>query len=265
MYVCLVQISSLHNAKIKQLIKLQQKSRERNLTKSFVVEGLQENRLAISNKYDALHYFVQEDLFDASLDLSHVEVFKVSQEVFDKIAYRNSTGGILGVYKTKTNDLNSILKAKNPLIVVLEAIEKPGNLGAVLRTCDAAKVDAVIVCDGLVDFFNPNVIRSSVGTLFTNNLISSSKESFIEFCKKYEIQVLATFLKDESKNLYEMNLKKPTALVFGTEATGLSEFWFLKSDASIKIPMLGQVDSLNVSNSVAITLYEAVRQRDFAD
>lgn len=263
MYVCFVQIYSPHNAKIKQLIKLQQKSRERSLSGSFVVEGVQENYLAIENNFEALQFFIQKDLFKDSIALPEVEIFELSQEVFNKIAYRNSTGGIVGVYKTKSFELNALSKLQPALIVVLEAVEKPGNLGAVLRTCDAAKVDAVVVCDPLVDFFNPNVIRSSVGSIFTNTLISTSKEDFVDFCKKNQIQILATYLNDTTKNLYEIDLKLPSAIVFGTEATGLSEFWSANSHHNIKIPMLGQVDSLNVSNAVAISVYEAIRQRNF--
>ena len=261
MYVCNVQITSTQNAKIKQLIKLQQKSRERKSTNSFVVEGLQENRLALANGFKPKQFFVQENLYDDSLALTKVETYQVTREVFDKIAYRSTTGGIVGVYETRHFDLDSLKEKANPLIVVLEAVEKPGNLGAILRTCDAAQVDAVIVCDRLVDFFNPNVIRSSVGTLFTNTLISCEKEDLMKFCQKNGISVYATFLREDTQSLYDVNLKKSSALVFGTEATGLSEFWAENADATIKIPMLGQVDSLNVSNAVAISVYEAVRQR----
>jgi TrmH family RNA methyltransferase len=174
---------------------------------------------------------------------------------------RKSTGGIIGVYKTKSSTLTDLQLPENALVVVLEAVEKPGNLGAVLRTGDGAKVDAVIVCDETVDFFNPNVIRSSVGTLFTNQIASASKEAVLEFLKSHSIQVVSTFLRDETKNLYETDFTKSSAIILGTEATGLSDFWADHSDSLIKIPMLGFVDSLNVSNAAAICVYEAVRQR----
>ena len=259
-----MQISSSHNEKIKKLIKLQQKSRERKITSSFVVEGIQENRLALKNSFKPLQLFVQSDLFKNSIELPDVETYEITREIFDKITYRSSTGGIVGIYEVKTFDLNTLEDKEKPLIVVLEAVEKPGNLGAILRTCDAAHVDAVIVCDKLVDFFNPNVIRSSVGTLFTNTLISCSKEELYEFCNRNEIQICATYLREDTQNLYDLDLSKATALVYGTESTGLSGFWTEKSDVTIKIPMLGQVDSLNVSNAVAISVYEAVRQRAFS-
>jgi len=157
--------------------------------------------------------------------------------------------------------LTDLQLPENALVVVLEAVEKPGNLGAVLRTGDGANVDAVIVCDETVDFFNPNVIRSSVGTLFTNQIASASKEAVLDFLKSKNIQVVSTFLREETKNLYETDFTKSSAIILGTEATGLSDFWADNSAVLIKIPMLGLVDSLNVSNAAAICVYEAVRQR----
>lgn len=255
-----MEISSLQNPKIKQLIKLQQKSRERSKQGLFVVEGVQENILALQNNFEPVQWFVCESIFANDFELKDAQTFCVTNEVFDKIAYRNTTGGIIGVYKTKFFELNDIPK-ENPLIVVLEAVEKPGNLGAILRSSDASNADAVVVCDRKVDFFNPNVIRSSVGTIFTKTIIATEKETFIDYCKENNIQVLSTFLKDDTISLYETKLNQPTAMVFGTESTGLSDFWLEHSTNTIKIPMLGQVDSLNVSNAVAICVFEAVRQR----
>lgn len=261
MYVCRVQITSLQNTKVKQLTKLQQKSRERNKSGTFVVEGIQENRLALENNFEPTQFFVQPEIFKNALELPNAEVFEVNQEVFNKIAYRNSTGGIVGVYKSKNFDLAQLIDKVNPLLVVLEAVEKPGNLGAILRTCDAAQVDAVIVCDRLVDFYNPNVIRSSVGTVFTNKLIGCDKTEVVDFCQKNNLAMYATFLREDTKSLYEVGLNEASAIIFGTEATGLSDFWAEHATQTIKIPMLGQVDSLNVSNAVAVCVYEAVRQR----
>lgn len=256
-----MQIESLQNPKIKNLLKLQEKSRERKNQNAFVVEGLQENRLAIEGGFRALEFYICEDLFDENLPLENGKIYKVNKPVFEKIAYRKTTGGIVGVYATKENNLLGVELPENALILVLEAVEKPGNLGAVLRTADGANIDAVIVCDETVDFFNPNVIRSSVGTLFTNQIASGSKEEVLHFLKNNNIQIVSTFLRDNTQSLYEVDFKSSSAIVLGTEATGLSDFWADESDVLIKIPMLGFVDSLNVSNAAAICVYEAVRQR----
>lgn len=256
-----MQIESLQNQKIKNLLKLQEKSRERKNQGLFIVEGTQENELAINGGYEAVEVYICEDIYEANIKFGNPRRFEITRAIFEKIAYRKSTGGVIGVYKTKSSNLEDLNIPENPLVVVLEAVEKPGNLGAVLRTGDGAKVDAVIVCDETVDFYNPNVIRSSVGTLFTNNIASASKEAVLEFLKERNVQIVSTFLRDETISLYEANFTLGSAIILGTEATGLSDFWADNSDALIKIPMLGFVDSLNVSNAAAICVYEAVRQR----
>ncbi|RLZ11643.1 TrmH family RNA methyltransferase [Faecalibacter macacae] len=256
-----MQIESLQNQKIKNLLKLQEKSRERKNQGLFIVEGTQENELAINGGYEAVEVYICEDIYEANIKFGNPRRFEITRAIFEKIAYRKSTGGVIGVYKTKSSNLEDLNLPENPLVVVLEAVEKPGNLGAVLRTGDGAKVDAVIVCDETVDFFNPNVIRSSVGTLFTNNIASASKEAVLEFFTERNVQIVSTFLRDETISLYEANFTSGSAIILGTEATGLSDFWADNSDVLIKIPMLGFVDSLNVSNAAAICVYEAVRQR----
>ncbi|MBS7332591.1 TrmH family RNA methyltransferase [Faecalibacter bovis] len=256
-----MQIESLQNQKIKNLLKLQDKSRERKNQGLFIVEGTQENELAIKGGYEAVEIYICEDIYDANIKFDNPRRFEITRAIFEKIAYRKSTGGIIGVYKTKASKLEDLNLPENPLVVVLEAVEKPGNLGAVLRTGDGAKVDAVIVCDETVDFFNPNVIRSSVGTLFTNQIASASKEDVLDYLKNKNVQIISTFLRDETISLYEADFTSGSAIILGTEATGLSDFWADNSAALIKIPMLGFVDSLNVSNAAAICVYEAVRQR----
>ena len=256
-----MEISSIQNNKIKNLIKLSEKSRDRKREGLFVVEGIQENRLALKNDFEPVQFFVQEEIFQAQLQLPYKEYYAVSRQVYDKIAYRSTTGGIVGVYKSKSFKLADLKLKENLLLTVLEAVEKPGNLGAVLRSADASASSAVVICDSKVDFYNPNVIRSSVGTVFTNTLISCGKEELTDFCKVNQIQILATYLRPDTVNLFDSDLKIPTAIVFGTESDGLSDFWAEKADQTIKIPMLGQVDSLNVSNAVAVCLFEAVRQR----
>ena len=256
-----MQIESLQNQKIKNLLKLQEKSRERKNQGLFIVEGTQENELAIKGGYEAVEIYICEDIYESNIKFGNPRRFEITRAIFEKLAYRKSTGGIIGVYKTKASKLEYVNLPENPLVVVLEAVEKPGNLGAVLRTGDGAKVDAVIVCDETVDFFNPNVIRSSVGTLFTNQIASASKEEVLAYLQERNVQVISTFLRDETISLYEANFTSGSAIILGTEATGLSDFWADNSEALIKIPMLGFVDSLNVSNAAAICVYEAVRQR----
>ena len=188
-------IESLQNPRIKNLLKLQEKSRERKNQGLFIVEGTQENELAIKGGYEAVEIYICEDIYNKSIDFEQAKVLTITKQVFEKLAYRKSTGGIIGVYKTKSSSLTDLQLPENALVVVLEAVEKPGNLGAVLRTGDGAKVDAVIVCDETVDFFNPNVIRSSVGTLFTNQIASASKETVLDFLKSKNIQVVSIYMK----------------------------------------------------------------------
>ncbi|WP_068597115.1 TrmH family RNA methyltransferase [Vaginella massiliensis] len=256
-----MQIESVQNPRIKNIIKLQEKSRERKNQGVFMVEGIQENELALKAGFEAVEFYICPSIYPNEYPLPKVKQFEISATVFEKIAYRKTTGGIIGIYKTKSVALHKLQLPENALILVLEAVEKPGNLGAVLRTADGANVDAVIVCDETVDFYNPNVIRSSVGTLFTNQIASGSKEEVLHFLKNNNIQIVSTFLRDNTKSLYEVDFKSSSAIVLGTEATGLSDFWADESDVLIKIPMLGFVDSLNVSNAAAICVYEAVRQR----
>ena len=188
----------------------------------------------------------------------------VSPQVYEKMAYRGSTEGMIAIAKYKDHSLSSLfslLEKKNPLIVVLESVEKLGNLGAILRTAEAAGVDAVIVCDPLTDLYNPNLIRSSIGAVFSVPCVACASEDFIAFLKARGIQILTAQLQDSSL-YYDTDMLRGTAIVMGTESTGLTEVWRQAADAHIRIPMLGQLDSLNVSVSAAILLFEAVRQRN---
>lgn len=254
-------IESVQNPRIKNLQKLQSKSRERKNQNLFVVEGIQENQLALAGGYEAIEFYVCPEIFQSAFDLKEVRQFEVTPTLFEKIAYRGTTEGIIGIYKTQKKDLNQIELPENALIVVLEAVEKPGNLGAVLRTCDAASVDLLVVCEPLTDFFNPNVIRSSVGTVFTNQIVADSKENVLNWLNSHKVQIISTFLREDTVSLYSVDFNQKTALVLGTEAVGLSDFWAENSNTLVKIPMLGKVDSLNVSNAAAICIYEAVRQK----
>ena len=254
-------ISSLQTQKVKQLVLLQQKSSERRRSDLFVVEGLRELRHCASKGYEIESVFFCPSLLQDSLDdLKASHVFEVTESVYEKIAYRGSTEGVLAVMRMKHLQLDDLKLSDNPLIVVLESVEKPGNLGAVLRSADAAGADAVIVCDPLTDLYNPNLIRASIGALFTVPTVSVSSEECIAFLKANGIRILTAQLQD-SELYYDTDMCCGTAIVMGTEATGLTNQWREAADAHIRIPMLGQLDSLNVSVSAAILLFEAVRQR----
>src|SRR5690625_2709407 len=254
-------IESAQNQRIKNLIKLQQKSRERKNQGIVLVEGIQENDLALKAQFEAVEFYVCDDIFVGSIELNHFKVFKLSPALFEKLAYRKTTGGILGVYKTKENSLDTIQLKDGALVVVLESIEKPGNLGAVLRTCDAAGVDILIVWAPLVDFYNANVIRSSVGTVFTNQIAAADTQIVADWLKTNEVNLYSTYSREDTTSSYAMDCRKYSAIVLGTENSGLSDFWLEVSDELIKIPMHGKVDSLNISNAAAICIYEAVRQK----
>ena len=254
-------ISSLQNQKVKQLVLLQQKSSERKKSDLFVVEGLRELRHCVSQGYDLDSLFVCQSLLSESVDdLKATQRYEVSPQVYEKIAYRDTTEGVVGVMRMKHLRLENLKLKEHPLIVVLESVEKPGNLGAVLRSADAAGADAVIVCDALTDLYNPNLIRASIGALFTVPTVAVSSEECIRFLKSKGIRILTAQLQDSSL-YYDTDMRCATAIVMGTEATGLTNQWREAADAHIRIPMLGRLDSLNVSVSAAILLFEAVRQR----
>lgn len=253
-------ITSASNPKIKKLIALQQKSSERRESALFVVEGARELEHCLACGYEADTIFVCPEIFKGSIPRS-ARCFEVSREVYRKIAYREGTEGVIAEMKMKSRSLSELKLRDNALIAVVESVEKPGNLGAMLRTCDATGADALIVCDPLTDLFNPNLIRASIGAAFTVPCVACSSEEAISFLKEKKIQILTAQLQDSSL-YYECDMKRSTAIVMGTEATGLSELWREAADAHIRIPMLGRLDSLNVSVSAAILLYESIRQRN---
>ena len=264
-------ITSAQNPKIKKLLALQQKSSERRSEGLFVVEGRREIEHCVEAGYevDSIFYCpaVMPDSDRASWTPDQVggdvRVFEVSASVYDKIAYRAGTEGLIAEVKAKTLGLEDLTLGENPLIVVLESVEKPGNLGAVLRSADASGADAVIVCDPLTDLYNPNLIRSSIGAIFTVPCVACSSEECIDFLKAKGISILTAQLQD-SDLYYDSDMKRGVAIVMGTESTGLTDIWRQAADAHIRIPMLGRLDSLNVSVSAAILLFEAVRQRSNA-
>ncbi len=255
-------LSSAQNPRIKSLLQLEQKSSERRRTGLFVVEGQRELRhcLAAGLEVESLYWcreLVSDDFDTAVQDLHSIEV---SRGVYEKIAYRGSTEGVVAVVRERCLSLDDLPPKEHPLIVVLERVEKPGNLGAILRSADAAGADAVVVCDPLTDLYNPNLIRSSIGAVFTVPCVACTTEECIAYLRRHDIRILTAQLQD-SHPYYHTDMTRGTAIVMGTESTGLTDTWRCAADAHICIPMLGQLDSLNVSVSTAILLFEAVRQR----
>ena len=258
-------ITSAQNPKIKNILSLE-KASERKLQNLFVIEGIKEITLAIEGNYKLSSVFFCPDIIGAdeltSIIANEQHLIPVQQQVFNKIAYRESTGGVIALAAQKQHQLDGLKLGLNPLLLVMESVEKPGNLGAVLRTADAAGVDAVIICDQKVDLYNANVIRSSVGCIFTNQIASSSTEETIAWLQRKGIAILCTYLK-ASKPYNEIDYTKSSAIVMGTEATGLSERWINDATANIIIPMQGKIDSMNVSTAAAVVIFEAARQRGF--
>ncbi|MDR0385310.1 MAG: RNA methyltransferase [Prevotellaceae bacterium] len=253
-------IISLQNSKIRNAVILREKSRERNRQMLFPVEGKREINMAVAGGYTIDSLFVCPALGDAA-DFSATNIYEVNRKVFEKIAYREDSDGFLALVKMKRRSLEDLHISGNPFIIVLEAIEKPGNLGAILRTADAANVDAVIMCDtGGSDLFNPNVIRSSLGCVFTVDTIACSSGDACRWLEKNGITVYAAAL-ESSQWYYDEDYTGSSAIVMGTESTGLNSFWLDRAHKRIKIPMKGQADSLNVSVSAAILTFEAMRQR----
>ena len=251
-------IESAQNEKIKYITRLITDNRFRKKEDVFVVEGKQENERALKFGFDAQEFYIAESIFNEALPKGKIHL--ITDKIYDKIAYRGSSEGIIGIYKTKTCDLKDFNPKENSSIIVVESIEKPGNLGAILRSCEAFGIDALIVTDAKVDFHNPNVIRSSVGCLFGMNIFSSSNEETFQYLKENGYQIYTTIMDQKSENVQTRNLKEKSAVLFGTEHSGLTDFWIGKGKNTI-IPMSGSIDSLNLSNAVAICGYEILRQK----
>ncbi len=270
-------ITSAQNPKIKNLLLLQEKSKARRDQGLFVVEGRRELEHCLEAGFQIKTIFFCKEILpegllfpeakkkaDASGNNSpsgqEILYIEIPEQLYRKVAYRDSTEGIIAEVEYKSLSLEDLQLPENPLIVVLEAVEKPGNLGAVLRSADAAGADAVFICDPLTDLYNPNLIRASIGAVFTVPTVAVSSEEAIGFLKGRGIQILTAQLQDSSL-YYDVDMRRGTAIVMGTESTGLTPLWRQAADAHIRIPMLGRLDSLNVSVSASILLFEAVRQR----
>lgn len=262
----LKKIESLQNPLIKHLVQLQAKSKVRKQTQTFLIEGIREISLALKGSYKVQTVLFLPDII-SEVEVKRtipngIELIEISSGVYKKLAYRDTTEGILAITKTKSLRLEDLNLPENPLVLVAESLEKPGNLGAILRTADAAKLDAVLIANPKSDMYNPNIIRASVGCLFTNNIAVGKTDEIISFLQKKNINIYCATLQDASP-YHTKDYTKSTALVVGTEATGVSDVFRKSANGNIIIPMEGEIDSMNVSVATSILIFEAKRQRDF--
>lgn len=261
-------IHSTQNSQVKKIRLLKEKSRERKKTNRFVIEGQREIKIALKAGYTLETLLFCPEILphsDAISMVNHpgVELIPISKQVYEKVAYRTTTEGVLAIAKSKSHALHTLqLNTKNPLILVAEAPEKPGNIGALLRTSDAAALDAVLIANPKTDLYNPNLIRSSLGAVFTNQIGIGTSAEIIQFLKQQHVTMYGAAL-TASKSYVDCNFTGSTALVVGAEATGLTSEWLQHTDQNLIIPMQGSIDSMNVSVSAAILIFEAKRQREF--
>lgn len=257
-------ITSINNQKIKDLVKLK-KSGERKAQRIIMIDGAREIELAKKAGVEILElYYCPELIKKTDYNFFNLErniITELSEAVFNKICYKDSPDGYFAIARTKGLKLKNVELSKTPLIIILEAVEKPGNLGAILRTAYAAGIDLIIINDNQTDIYNPNVIRASEGFVFNETIVIATIEETVKWLAENKITSYAAAT--GAKNSYtkeKMNI--PLALVLGSEAKGLSEKWLKNADKLVKIPMVKGIDSLNVSVSAALLIYEAKRQRE---
>ena len=262
-------ISSLQNPLVKNVLLLGEKAGARKDQNRIVIEGLREIRLAIASGFKITSLFYAPELVTGTdpESLVHgnsfVELAEVSTAVFNRMAYRKDSGGLIALAEPRRLSFGDLQLRDRPLLLVLESVEKPGNLGALLRTADAANLDAVIICDPQTDIYNPNAIRSGIGCIFTMPVVTASSEDAIAWMRSKEIKMFGTAL-TATHPYHETDFCQPAAIIMGSEANGLSDTWLKGADDLIKIPMMGKIDSMNVSASAAIVIFEAMRQRNFS-
>ena len=247
------------------MVLLQEKAKNRKQSGTFLMEGKREISLAQKGRYEIETVLFYPEIcseMEAKKLARNTELIEINKEVFQKLAYRDTTEGILAIAKTKSMQLADLKFSENPLILVAEAPEKPGNIGALLRTADAANLDAVIIANPKSDLYNPNIVRSSVGCLFTNQIATGTTSEIIAFLQEKNINFYCATLQN-STSYHTQDYTTPTALVVGTEATGLTQEWRNAATQNIIIPMQGEIDSMNVSVAAAILIFEAKRQRGF--
>ncbi|HEX9839382.1 MAG TPA: RNA methyltransferase [Anaerolineales bacterium] len=253
-------ITSLQNPRVKHIVKLRDDKRQRQKDGLMLVEGYDEIQLALSAGHEPQTLLTSPELTSRQIDSVTAETITVNRAVFEKLSYRENPDGWLGIFAIPHTSLDDLIVGEVPLVIIAESVEKPGNLGAILRTADAAGVDAILVCDPRVDAYSPNVVRASRGAIFTVPVVETTSAQALVFLQKRSIQVLAA-TPSAAAEYTQQDLRSPLAIAVGTEDEGLSEFWLSQADLKVKIPMMGKVNSLNVSVSTALIVYEAVRQR----
>lgn len=253
-------ITSLHNPRVKHIVKLREDKKQRQKDDLMLVEGYDEIQLAIAAGHNPQTLLTAPELVSDQIDISAAEKVTVSRTVFEKMSYRDNPDGWLAVFPIPSTSLDDLHLSETPLVIVAESVEKPGNLGAILRTADAANVDAILVCDSRVDVWNPNVVRASRGAVFNVPVVECENESALEWLKMRKMRILAATPSAET-NYTDADMSQSIAIAVGTEDKGLTDFWMSNADVQVKIPMMGKVNSLNVSVSTALIVYEAVRQR----
>jgi RNA methyltransferase, TrmH family len=263
-----MRITSLQNDKVKEVVKLRER-RYRDETDLFLIEGYRELLRAVDGEVEIEALFFCEELFlggnEGALMKRIASIhYSCTEAVFRKISYRDRPDGLLAVARQRHPSLEDFSLSKNPLLVVAEAIEKPGNLGTILRSCDAVGVDGLIVADRCTDIHNPNVVRASVGTLFSVPLLEAEGKEVIAWLKKKGIAIVAA-TPSAKVNYTDADLSGPLAIAVGTEQYGLSPLWMEQADIQVSLPMRGEADSLNVATATTVLLYEALRQRGLRD
>ena len=253
-------ITSLQNPRIKHIVKLRDDKRQRRSDGLMLVEGYDEIQLALAAGHKPETLLSAPELVSRQMGAVNAESLTVSRAVFEKVSYRDNPDGWLAVFPIPHASLDGLVMGELPLVIVAESVEKPGNLGAILRTADAAHVDALLICDPRVDQWNPNVVRASRGAVFSVPVVECDNTSALEWLKTRNIRTLAA-TPSAQLPYFDVNLQEPVAIAVGTEDEGLSNFWMSNADVKVNIPMMGRVNSLNVSVSAALILYEAVRQR----
>ena len=253
-------ITSLQNPRVKHIVKLREDKKQRQKDRLILVEGYDELTLALSCGFEPQTLLSAPELVSQSLTVPNAENVTVSRAVFEKISYRDNPDGWLGLFPMPTSSLDGLKLSENPLVIVAESVEKPGNLGAILRTADAAHVDAVLVCDPRVDTWNPNTIRASRGAVFAVPVVEVKSAEALSWLRSRKMRVLAATPSADAMYT-DVDMQGPLAIAVGTEDEGLTDFWMQNSDLRVKIPMTGKVNSLNVSIATALMTYEAVRQR----
>jgi TrmH family RNA methyltransferase len=255
-----MEITSLQNPRLKHIVKLRDDKKARRAAGLMLVEGYDEIQLALSSGHPPQTLLTSPEIASRQMTGVSTETLTVSRAAFEKMSYRENPDGWLAVFPIPRQSLDDLKLRDTPLVIVAESIEKPGNLGAILRTADAAQVDAVLLCDPRVDLWNPNVVRASRGAVFSVPVVEVENALALEWLRSRKISLVAATPSAEV-SYTDVDLRQPVAIAVGTEDEGLTDFWMSNADVKVMIPMMGKVNSLNVSVSTALIVYEAVRQR----